>query len=470
LIREILHFENVSKFTPPHNLFNINLDINEGEIFAIIEQSGQSFETLIQLITGELSPDVGHIYVEDREITEFDPVRMKILGMYCIRGSSQLMPKLSIAENICTLTNLQSGNRFISHWKNGARARELLNEYGLSFLNENDNVSKLPESLCYMVEILRCHMAGVRLLIIGNIFSSFSHHEYGLLISILKKIVINGTSVVIFTNEPSEISSVADRIDIIRQKTVASHLRKPLPGKDAIKFLMAGPSASSEAIPDYFEDANVALSVNYRDNMYFQNSARLNIKKGKISGLIDLSGSRSGYDGSKIVFSPAAGSGDSSEIFVVPPIKNRDYVFHNLSLMDNVTINLPGSAKTFFGGCSLPIRRYLYKNALEAIQCGEIDKIFGKETTLPQVDKPMQLQILTARAVCSGASVFVYIEPFESMSLPEFESLLDCVSKLGVTVLVVSSSYFSLSEVCSDIYTFEDNVIKRAENTPFTAG
>ena len=491
MINEVLRLEQVSISTPPHQIFNVNLDLSKGEILAVLEQSGKSFDTLIQLMMGAIPPDSGRIYFEERDITASPPLWNKRLGIYCIQPQPHLIYGQSIAENICIIGDINKAPHIINYRKNNKITRVLLDEFGLSRLKPSDTISKLPISTCYLIEILRCRLLGIKVLLIGDILFNFPPGEYEKLIAILKKLSSLGTSIVLFSNSYSHFPEMADRIDILRNNTVTAHLRKPLPDKGVIKSMLSGlpfpeplPESSTEKT---VEDTEIVLRWQMTEGAASSQDKSLYLKKGEIVGIMDLSSdhSLSGLPDYFDTHSPISSTvvlKDSvirlnevscsglPHIRFIPSVNLNDLMFYNLSLMDNITVDMPKEALYPGGYTSSNIRKYLYKNALSCIRCEYLIPLLEKYAELPHVSKVIQMQIMFARAVCAKASVIMLMQPYDSydsINIRDLKQLLYNVCALGISVIMISTNYSSLSDTCSRIYVLDNGFkLSKAKSSP----
>ena len=130
----IIRFENVTKaydHTGPV-IDNLNLSINQGEFVTLIGPSGCGKTTLLKMINGLLKPDEGSIYINDKEMGEWDIVQLRRNIGYVIQQVG-LFPHLTIAQNISYVLNIKKVAKNIQI----ERGRELIKLVGLdeSYLN-----------------------------------------------------------------------------------------------------------------------------------------------------------------------------------------------------------------------------------------------------------------------------------------------------------------------------------------------
>ena len=131
----MIRFENVTKSydrTDPI-IKNLNFSISQGEFVTLIGPSGCGKTTLLKMINGLLKPDVGNIYINNREIGKWDIVELRRNIGYVIQQVG-LFPHLTIAENISYVLDIKKVTKTIQR----ARGRELIKLVGLdeSYLDQ----------------------------------------------------------------------------------------------------------------------------------------------------------------------------------------------------------------------------------------------------------------------------------------------------------------------------------------------
>ena len=97
----LLEVEGVSKrFPGVQALRDIDLSLNSGEVHALVGQNGAGKSTLVKCICGVYPPDGGRITLDGREITTYTPKHAYDLGIAVVHQRPQLLPWLSVAENV----------------------------------------------------------------------------------------------------------------------------------------------------------------------------------------------------------------------------------------------------------------------------------------------------------------------------------------------------------------------------------
>lgn len=126
---EIIKFQNVNKSYDNGNpiIEDLNLSIRKGEFVTLIGPSGCGKTTILKLMNGLLKSDRGNIYIQGKEINDWDQIKLKRNIGYVIQQIG-LFPHLTVSENISYVLNIKAISRKIREEK----ARELINLVGLN--------------------------------------------------------------------------------------------------------------------------------------------------------------------------------------------------------------------------------------------------------------------------------------------------------------------------------------------------
>src|SRR5947209_4654804 len=92
--------EVTKRFAGVRALSGVSLEIQPGEVHALVGENGAGKSTLIKIITGALLPDTGAIEIQGRPVLHLTPTRARALGVACVYQHPALFPDLTVSENI----------------------------------------------------------------------------------------------------------------------------------------------------------------------------------------------------------------------------------------------------------------------------------------------------------------------------------------------------------------------------------
>jgi len=97
----MLKVKNVTKkFGGVTAIKNVNFEVKQGEIFALVGPNGAGKTTLFNIITGAIKPTSGHVYFKDEEITDLSPVKIVKKGIARTFQNIRLFESMSVVENV----------------------------------------------------------------------------------------------------------------------------------------------------------------------------------------------------------------------------------------------------------------------------------------------------------------------------------------------------------------------------------
>ncbi|MEG0136240.1 MAG: ABC transporter ATP-binding protein [Cetobacterium sp.] len=125
---ELIRFENVTKSYENGKtiLNNINFTINSGEFITLIGKSGCGKTTLLKLVNRLIKPDSGNIFIEGKEIKNWDIIKLRRSIGYVVQQVG-LFPHMTVEENIVYILDLKKNNLL----EKKKKANELINLVGL---------------------------------------------------------------------------------------------------------------------------------------------------------------------------------------------------------------------------------------------------------------------------------------------------------------------------------------------------
>ena len=130
----LLQLTSISKsFGGVRALDGVSLELNAGEVLALVGENGAGKSTLIKIITGAVEADGGSIQILGRKVEGNDPAIARGLGIAAIYQQPALFPDLTVAENLGLRLESSGGLRFISWGKRRETSRRLLERIGADF-------------------------------------------------------------------------------------------------------------------------------------------------------------------------------------------------------------------------------------------------------------------------------------------------------------------------------------------------
>ncbi len=195
-------------------LDDVDLDVLPGEVHGLLGENGAGKSTLLKILSGAQAPDEGTISFAGREVAFAAPYEAQGEGITTIYQEFNLIPTLSVAENI--LIGREPGRAGFVDWAAMMReARKALDGIGL-LVEPRRLVRDLSVADQQMVEIARALSIESRLIIMDEPTSALSATEVDRLLAIVRRLKARGISVIYVTHRLDEVLAVCDRATVLR--------------------------------------------------------------------------------------------------------------------------------------------------------------------------------------------------------------------------------------------------------------
>ena len=211
----LLSMRNIDKsfFGKPANQ-QVCLDVETGEIHALLGENGAGKTTLMNILYGIYQKDAGEILWKDQPIalrSPKDAIRLKI-GM--VHQHFTLVPTLTVSQNI-TLGLREKGYPFTDRKALDAKILDISKQYGLE-IDPAARVSGLSVGEQQRVEIMKLLYRDAELLILDEPTAVLTPQETEGFFSVLRRLKAAGRSVILITHRIPEVMAIADRVTVLR--------------------------------------------------------------------------------------------------------------------------------------------------------------------------------------------------------------------------------------------------------------
>lgn len=224
----LLEMKNITKTFPGVKaLDNVNLQVEQGEIHALVGENGAGKSTLMNVLSGVYpygSYEGDIIY--DGQVCQFNQIKdSEAKGIVIIHQELALIPYMTIAENM--FLGNERGQKYKIDWhETNALAREYLDVVGLKE-NTQTLIKDIGVGKQQLVEIAKALSKDARLLILDEPTSSLNETDSKALLDLLLKLKAErGLTSIIISHKLNEVSYVADKITVIRDGATIETLTK----------------------------------------------------------------------------------------------------------------------------------------------------------------------------------------------------------------------------------------------------
>ncbi|WP_256731118.1 sugar ABC transporter ATP-binding protein [Ralstonia pickettii] len=213
--QEILRLQRIGKrFPGVVALDGVDLDLRVGEVHAVCGENGAGKSTLMKIISGQYTADDGAITYRSEAVRFTSTSEAQAAGIAIIHQELNLVPHLSVAENIFLAREPKRGP-FIDYRKLNSDARSYLQRIGLA-VEPTTLVSALSIAQQQMVEIAKALSLNARVLIMDEPTSSLTESETVQLFRIIKELRADGVAILYISHRLDEMAEIVDRVTVLR--------------------------------------------------------------------------------------------------------------------------------------------------------------------------------------------------------------------------------------------------------------
>ena len=213
---EILRTTGIEKqFRGVKALKGVDFSVEAGEVHALMGENGAGKSTLIKIITGVYEPTAGSVQLNGRECRFRSPLEAERAGVSTVYQEVNLLPDLSVAENICIGREPRNCLGLIDRKAMRNRARKALARLDID-IDVSESLSSYSIAVQQLVAIARALDVDCKLLILDEPTSSLDENEVNELFAVMRKLRDEGMAIIFITHFLDQVYAVSDRITILR--------------------------------------------------------------------------------------------------------------------------------------------------------------------------------------------------------------------------------------------------------------
>jgi ABC-type sugar transport system ATPase subunit len=237
-MEKILEVKNITKTYPGVvALDNVSFDVEKGEILALIGENGAGKSTVIKAIAGAITPDSGTITIDGKTYEKLTPSIAKEAGIGVVYQELNLVPSLSITENIF-LGDKVGGKHMPDFKQMKRRAEEVMADLGVR-INVDTQVQMLSTAQMQIVEIAKAVVKNCKVLIMDEPSASIPMAEVQNMFRIVRRLKEKGVSVIYISHRLEELFELCDRVTVFRDgQYVITRNVADITKKDLIKYMI----------------------------------------------------------------------------------------------------------------------------------------------------------------------------------------------------------------------------------------
>src|SRR6266699_3277736 len=287
----LLRLSNITKsFGPVRALKGVSFELLAGEVHALVGENGAGKSTLIKIMTGSVKPDSGQLAVSGAAITNNDPATARSLGIVAIYQQPVVFPHFTVSENIALGLEMGGLWRRVNWRRRHEHAAALLGRIGARIEPER-LVSTLSMPEQQLIEIAKAIGAQAKILIMDEPTASLAEREVENLFEVIKVLRDSGAGIIYISHRLEEISSIADRITVLRDGETVGTRRKEEVNRSGLINMIVGRDLAAVFPKRQVRQGEVVLELRGLGNSNRGlHEISLSVRHGEILGLAGLVG------------------------------------------------------------------------------------------------------------------------------------------------------------------------------------
>ncbi len=456
---------------------DVTIQINKGEIYAILGENGAGKSTLMSMLFGMYEPDEGEIWIRGEKVKIESPNHATKLNIGMVHQHFKLVENYTVAENI--ILGIEPIKRFaglipyVDIKTANQDIADLSKKYGLE-VDPQKKIEDLNVSLQQRVEILKMLYREAEILIFDEPTAVLTPQEIDYLLNIIEDLRDSGKTIILITHKLEEIKKVADRCAILRKGKLIDVLDVAETSTKTMANLMVGREVVTELEKSPAKFGDVVLEVNNltvknEDNFEVVKNVSFKIHSGEVFAIAGVSGNGqveiadaiaglTNLDSGSIVL-----NGEPIEKYSIRErtLKGISYVpedrqSYGLILEFNMAKNL--ALKDYFKEtyCTNGILDYeeIDKNGLDLIDKYDIRSGQGTKTVVRSMSGGNQQKVIIAREIELGSELMIFVQPTRGLDIGAIENIHRMIIEerdKGKAILLVSLELDEVMEMADTI-------------------
>lgn len=471
----LLEIRGLSKSFPGVKaLASVNFTLRHGEIHALMGENGAGKSTLIKVLTGLYKRDSGTIELDGQDFESSSPLDASRKGISTVYQEVNLVPNLSIAENIFIGRQPMKQGRV--NWKEmNRRAREALMRLDLE-LDVTKQLSSCSTAIQQMIAIARSLDIKARILILDEPTSSLDQVECEQLFSVMNKLKADGMGIIFITHFLDQVYSTSDRITVLRNgEYVGEYITAEFPRLRLISSMLGREVSNMNEL----QTAGSQEVSKTKPFMILSDIGKkgliepfeLELREGEVLGLAGLLGSGR-TEMAKLIFGiEKPGSGKihldgkerefktpraaiASLMAFCPEDRKTEGIIPDLTVRENITMALQAQ-KGIFKGLTRAEQDTITDEFIALLQI----KTSGKEQRAENLSGGNQQKLILARWLAMNPRLLILDEPTRGIDIGakgEIEKIIAKMRNENRSVLFISSELEEVTRCCNRVVVLKD--------------
>jgi monosaccharide-transporting ATPase len=451
------------------------LEVDPGEIMALVGQNGAGKSTMIKVLTGAYRRDSGSILFAGQPIDFASPEAAQRGGISTIYQEINLIPFRSVAENV--FLGREHRRYGLLDWSRmNTEAAELLRRFAVA-IDVRRPLMEFSTAIQQMVAIARAVSFKAQLVIMDEPTSSLDEREVAVLFEVMRRLRAEGVAVIFVGHRLDELYRVCDRVTVMRDgRTVLVSRMGDIGKLNLIAAMLGRDLETVRAHSTGFSAAQAAAgevvlsAEGLRIGRKVQD-ARVEVRERQIVGLTGLLGSGR-TEVARAIFGADPPDGGTIEISGRPVLpqepaeaialgvgycsedRKADGIVPDMSVRENMTLGILPRL-TSMGIVDEARQREIVDKFMKRLAI----KASSAEQKIRELSGGNQQKVLLARWLCTDPKLLILDEPTRGIDVGakvEIQTLIRELADQGLGVLMISSELEEITEGADRVFVLSD--------------
>lgn len=465
-------------------LENADLEVEAGQIHAILGENGAGKSTLIKIMSGVVTPDEGSMTLAGQNVSFPSPAAANAAGIVCIFQELSLIPDLSVADNI-VISNPPTKFGMIDRAAQRKIAEQALARAGAEDIHPLSLVKDLPLSRRQLVEIAKALARKPRILILDEATSALTSTDVTKIFAVLKRLRSEGLALLYISHRMHEIAELADVCTVFRNGQKIQTYKAGTKTDREVVELMIGreyknifppkPKPKSKAVVEKIIPVLETKNLSWTDRIKDISFA---IRPGEIIGLggLDGQGQRdlllalfgvlrrcSGeilIDGkSARINSPQTAKNEKIGMALIPEDRKTEGLMLPMTVREN--LSFAAMNRITRGGI---VNREIEQKLLDEMIALLAIKTASKDIPVASLSGGNQQKVVIAKWLMNKPRIILLNDPTRGIDVgtkQEIYALLRKLADAGAAIIFYSTDYDELIGCCDRVLVLYDGAVKR---------
>ncbi len=469
------------KFSGVTALKQVNLSLERGKVTALIGENGAGKSTLLKIMSGIYTDYEGSISFKGQPVQFSRPKDAQDLGISIIHQELNLIPYLTVAQNVFLGRELTNKWGTLDKGKMRQKTRELLAKLKLE-VEPSALLSSLKVGQQQIVEIAKALLTESEVLFMDEPTSAIGDSEVEVLFQLINQLKAEGKSIVYISHKLDELFALADDFVVLRDGQLVGKGEMKSTSREELISMMAGREIKVNKKADkttagrqMLQVQNLSLKDPKNPDRPLLKNIHFELKKGEVLGIYGLMGagrtelceSLFGLNHRSLTGSIVLDGVESrfkspieaiaSGMALVPEDRKKDGIVPGMAVSENISLTVLDKI-TKWGLLNNKLATKLYHKHVAALKI----KVNSEKQLIRNLSGGNQQKVVLAKWIERNPKVLMLDEPTRGIDINAKNEIYELIAKLaasGISVLVISSEIPEILAISDRILVMSEGQI-----------